>query len=103
MKRLRSAVAWLRRPAAWFDRHSHTRWPILTTPPMRVVATVTCVIVSLFWPILELLPFVTSFGAGAVSLLAFGLLTRDGLYVLLGYLVIGALVATAVYLIGAGS
>lgn len=101
-KRLRMAVDWLRKPASWFDRHSHTRWPVLTTPPMRIVAMIVCMIVAMIWPLLELLPFVTSLGAGAVSLLSFGLLTRDGLYVLLGYAIIGGLVATAVALIDFG-
>jgi len=100
--RLRGAVDWLRRPASWFDRHSHTRWPILTTPPMRLGTMVACVLVPLVWPVLELLPFVTSFGAGAIALLSFGLLTRDGLYVLLGYVVIGGMIATIIALLGAG-
>jgi hypothetical protein len=101
-ERLRRAVEWLRRPAKWFDRNSHSRWPVLTTPPMRLVAMLTCVAVAAVWPVLELLPFVTSFGAGAVSLVSFGLLTRDGLYLLLGYGVIGGLAATAVALIDVG-
>lgn len=90
--RLRTAVTWLRRPAAFFDRNSHSRWPLLTTRPMRIVTMATCVVLPMGWPPLELLPFVTSFGAGAVALLAFGLLTRDGLYVLLGYVVIAGMI-----------
>ncbi|THH34755.1 exopolysaccharide biosynthesis protein [Aliishimia ponticola] len=85
---LRKAVAWLRRPAAWFDRHSHKRWPLFTVKPARWATMATCVCFTWFWPFLELLPFVTSFGAGAISLLSFGLLTRDGLYVLLGFAVV---------------
>ena len=100
--RLRTAVDWLRKPAAWLDRHSQKRWPILTAPPARLFTMATCVAVPLVWPLLELLPFVTSFGAGAVSLLSFGLLTRDGLYVLLGYAVIAGLGATALLLVGGG-
>ena len=91
-----------RKPAAWLDRHSQKRWPILTAPPARLFTMATCVAVPLVWPLLELLPFVTSFGAGAVSLLSFGLLTRDGLYVLLGYAVIAGLGATALLLVGGG-
>lgn len=91
--RLRRAVDWLRRPAGFFDRNSYKRWRVLTTPPMRIVTMITCVVVPIGWPPLELLPFVTSFGAGAVALLSFGLLTRDGLYVLLGYALAAAMVA----------
>ena len=48
------------------------------------------------WPILEPLPMVTSIGATAVSLLAIGLVTRDGLFIVLGYTFIAAL-GTALY------
>ena len=98
-RRLLTAIDWLRRPAAWFDRHAHQRWPLLTIKPMRWVATAVCVVVPMTWPFLELLPFVTSFAAGAIALLSFGLITRDGLYVLLGYAVIAGLLATALRLL----
>ena len=49
---------------------------------------VTCVILPVGWPLLEFVPFASSFGGGTVALFAFGLFTRDGLYVLLGYLTI---------------
>ena len=55
---------------------------------MRVVTLALCVLIPLGWPFLEILPLVSSFGAGTVALLAFGLFTRDGVYVLLGYLMI---------------
>jgi len=83
--RLQAATRWLRRPAAWFDRHSHPRMRVLTRNPWRRVTLLVCMVIPLIWPFLELLPMVTSFGAGAVALMTFGLLTRDGVYVLGGY------------------
>lgn len=100
-ERLAKAVSWLRPVAAWFDRHSHKRWPVLTLRPMRWATMATCCVVPVSWPFLELVPFLTSFAAGAVSLLAFGLITRDGLYVVLGYAVIAGLVGMAIRLLGA--
>jgi hypothetical protein len=51
---------------------------------------------------MEVLPMMSSLGAGTVALLVFGLFTRDGLFVLLGYLCVaitlvagGLLVLTA--------
>jgi hypothetical protein len=38
---------------------------------------------------------VTTIGAFAVSLFAFGLMTRDGAYVVMGYAFVGGLVALA--------
>ncbi len=79
------AITWLTRPAAWMDRHSHGRLRILTTGPTRLIAYLATAVMAASWPLLELLPFVTSFSAGAVSMIMFGLMTRDGAYTLAGY------------------
>ncbi len=83
---LLAAVRWLRKPCAFFDRHSGTRLQFLTLGPARFITLLTCVILPVGWPLLEFVPFASSFGGGTVALFAFGLFTRDGLYVLLGYL-----------------
>ncbi|APX13043.1 exopolysaccharide biosynthesis protein [Tateyamaria omphalii] len=85
--KLHRATSWLRRPATWFDRHSHPRLRFLALNPLRQVTLLMCMAIPLTWPFLELLPFVTSFGAGAVALLSFGLLTRDGYFLIAGYVV----------------
>lgn len=95
-KHLLVAVKWLRKPCAFFDRHSGKWLQILTIGPMRIVTLLACTILPLGWPFLELVPFASSFGAGTVALFAFGLFTRDGLYVLLGYIWM-VTVAAAVY------
>lgn len=84
--RLLTCVRWLRKPSAFFDRHSGRRLTFLTTGPLRLVTLATCVIMPIGWPLLEFVPFASSFGAGTVALFAFGLFMRDGLYVVLGYL-----------------
>lgn len=83
--RLHKTVSWLRKPCAFLDRHSQERLKFLTYGPMRWVTLLMCVLIPLGWPPLELLPFVTSVSAGTIALLVYGLLTRDGVYVLLGY------------------
>lgn len=88
-KKVRKGVDWMRKPCAWVDRHSHPRLRLLTKGPLRWLALVMCLVIPLTWPLLELLPFFTSIGAGMVSLLSLGLITRDGLYVLAGYVFIG--------------
>ncbi|SFD70122.1 exopolysaccharide biosynthesis protein [Roseivivax sediminis] len=88
--RLRQGLDFLRRPVAWIDRHSRNRWRVLTFGPMRTLAQVMIAFTALTWPALELLPFFTSFGAAAVSLFAIGLLIRDGLYIVGGYVMVGA-------------
>lgn len=101
--RLHKAVDWMRRPAAWVDRHSQPRLRILTVGPLRWLTLLACLCVPLIWPFLELLPFVTSIGASAVALMAFGLITRDGLYVTWGYVVIGGMCTAILKLVQAGT
>lgn len=98
-KKFRNGIDWLRKPCGWVDRHSHERLSVLTHRPLRLVGFALCVLIPLCWPPLELLPMVTSVGALAIALIAFGMLTHDGLYVLLGYIVTGAAVGLAVFLI----
>jgi hypothetical protein len=95
-ERMAKGITWLARPAAWIDRHSHGRFAFLTATPFAQLAFGVITLIALTWPFLELLPFVTSFGAGAVSLIAFGLMTRDGAYVIAGYAVSGGLAAAAI-------
>ncbi|WP_386624895.1 exopolysaccharide biosynthesis protein [Sulfitobacter geojensis] len=95
-KRVRKAVSWMRKPCAFIDRHSRARLRFLTQGLMRWVTLLICVILPMSWPPLEVLPFFSSFGALVIALLSFGLFTRDGIYVLAGYLVVGLGVAAAV-------
>ncbi|WP_158965157.1 exopolysaccharide biosynthesis protein [Chachezhania sediminis] len=90
--RLTQAIGWLRKPCAYIDRHSQPRFAILTYGPMRLLAFIVCLAIPLTWPFLEILPFVTSIGALALALVAFGRMTRDGLFLLLGYSVVGGAV-----------
>ena len=94
--KLESAIDWLHKPLGWIDRRTRQRLPFLTHRPMKWLVVLTIMATALPWPILEPLPMVTSIGATAVSLLAIGLVTRDGLFVVLGYAFIGALGA-AIY------
>ncbi|MFZ7092072.1 exopolysaccharide biosynthesis protein [Primorskyibacter sp. 2E233] len=84
-RRLQKGIDWLRRPAGWMDRHSKGRLRLLTAGPMRPFAFLFSILIALSWPLLELVPFVTSFGAGAVAMIMFGLMTRDGAYLVAGY------------------
>lgn len=96
--RLVKAVGWLRRPCAFLDRHSHVRLAFLTKGALRVLGLLICVVVPLGWPFLELLPLVTSVGATVIALISFGLFSRDGLYILLGYLLGACLIGLTIWL-----
>ncbi|MDD9741427.1 MULTISPECIES: exopolysaccharide biosynthesis protein [Marinovum] len=89
--RLARAIAWLRPMAAWVDARSQSRLRPMTAPPMALVTKLLILLIALTWPLLELLPMVTSVGAMAVSLLAFGLMVRDGLWLVAGYATLAAM------------
>ena len=89
--RVLTALDWLDRPAGLFDRTAAARLSFLTRGPFALAALLTILLIAASWPFLELLPFVTSIGAFAVSLFAFGLMTRDGLWVGAGFLLVGGL------------
>ena len=91
--RLKKMVQWLRKPCGFIDRFARRRLVVLTQGPMRFLTLLACTLIPLGWPPLEVLPFVSTIGAATVALMAFGLFTRDGLFVLLGYLMIGVTLA----------
>jgi hypothetical protein len=97
--RLRRVVGWMRRPSAFLDRHSRARLQFLTIGPMRWITLTVCVVVPSAWPLLELLPLTTSVGAITIAFFAFGLFTRDGLYVLFGYLMVGMTLGAGLFFV----
>lgn len=94
-ERLCRAIGWVRKPARLIDRVSRPRLLVLTVGPFRSFTFVVCAATAVIFPPLELLPMVTSFGAGAIALMAFGLLARDGLFILAGYVVSGSIYSIA--------
>lgn len=100
-RRMTRALDWLARPAAFMDRHSHNRMRFLVSGPTRIFAYAATCVSAIGWPLLEILPFVTSFAAGAVAMVMYGLMVRDGFYALWGY-VQGGLLYAAVLAAWAG-
>lgn len=99
--KLERAIGWLRKPAAWIDRNSHPRLQYLTRGPMRLLILAQCAVIPLGWPVLELLPGVTSLAAATVGLFAFGLFARDGYFVIAGYIGMVAVPLGAILLLRA--
>lgn len=93
-EQMTKALDWLQKPAGWIDRHSHGRFRILTAGPFRLITYIVVLLLACSWPFMELLPFFTSFSASAVSLMMFGLMTRDGAYLVAGYMLAGLVYLT---------
>ncbi|MEM5583749.1 exopolysaccharide biosynthesis protein [Roseibium sp. AS2] len=90
--KVREAMTRLRPAAAWLDDHSHTRVRFLFHRPFRFLLPLSCALFGAFMPLLELVPFSSSLLGGAVCLIAFSRMTRDGLYALIAILPVGAAV-----------
>lgn len=85
-QRLRSASAFVRRPAEWMDQIGRQRLAILLRQPSLFFSQLLCLICGILMPFLEILPFTSSILGAVVCFFAFGMLGKDGLFTLLGYL-----------------
>lgn len=95
-KRLKKGIDQLRKPAAWIDRHSGERLTFLVTPPADRLIFLACLLCGMAMPLLEVVPFSSSILGAAVTLMAFTLLARDGLFALLALVVIAGGLTLAV-------
>ncbi|WP_254695476.1 exopolysaccharide biosynthesis protein [Oceanicola sp. D3] len=99
-EKLADAVDWMRKPCHWIDKHSRKRLSPLVSRPANLLAAVVITLICVIIPFLELLPMVTSLFAVVISLFAIGLLLRDGLFTLVGYLWIGVAAGAIYWLTG---
>lgn len=97
--RLKTALDWMERPARLLDRVTDERLTPLVRRPMRWIVQGVCLCCGLAMPFLELVPFTSSLMGIVVSLLAFGLLARDGIFVVLGFLAIGGIAGLVLFLL----
>ncbi len=95
--RLKQMVSWLRRPCAFFDRHTQPRFVWLSSGVMRFSTLGCCLLIPLGWPLLEVLPLVSTIGASTIALLVLGLFTRDGIFVIAGYSMIAITMSLGLY------
>lgn len=86
---LARAARWLAPVAGWLDRRTRDRLRWLTVLPGSTVPKVLCLMCGLAMPFLEVLPFSSSILGMAVLLFSMGLLARDGLFVILGGVLMG--------------
>ena len=89
--KLDRALKTLRRPARWLDRVTRPRLGFLVHGPVRKLTQALCLVCGLVMPFLEIVPFTSSFLGSVVALLAFGMLARDGLFTLIGILILASL------------
>lgn len=83
----------------WLDRTARDRLTALVSPPLDAVVKLACILSGAAMPFLELVPFSSSILGAAVILFGTGLLTRDGLFALIGagLIALAALVPLTIY------
>ncbi|MGM0703236.1 MAG: exopolysaccharide biosynthesis protein [Pseudomonadota bacterium] len=92
-QRYRQTLEWLARPAGWVDRLLKPRLRRLTRPPAHLAVALTCLLIALAMPPMELIPFSAN-GAGlALTLFGLALFAEDGLMALFGYALTGGTLA----------
>ena len=86
--RLEKSVKWFGSMARWFDKVSRERLLFLVEKPGAILPQLMCVLSGAAMPFLELVPFSSSMLGLATSLFAVGLVMRDGLFVVAGFLMV---------------
>ncbi|WP_208351373.1 exopolysaccharide biosynthesis protein [Pseudaestuariivita rosea] len=82
--RLKYGVEKLRGLASWLDRHSRRRFRLLVMPPFIYIVQALPVAAGLTIPFLEAIPFSSTLIGAAVLSISISLLARDGLFVVVG-------------------
>lgn len=83
---VRKAFTRVRPVAIWLERHTAQRISVFVHRPLIFVPQVLCLLSGLVMPPLEFVPFSSSVLGVGVALLALGMLTRDGLVIVIGLL-----------------
>lgn len=97
--RAHRAAKSLARAGAYVDRLTRRRFVFLVSVVMQHVLYLLISVVAICLPFLELVPFTSSLVGGGVSLIAVGILARDGLFVVAGAGVFGiaAMIPLSIY------
>lgn len=86
--KLCKGIAWLRRPVHFVERFIKPRLPALLHRPLVLLPLVLVLLLTLGMPFLEVIPTTGSIASAVIALVAAGLLTRDGAFVLAGLLIL---------------
>lgn len=87
--RLNGIVEWVSKPARFVDRLAQKRLSFLVEPPLTRVWALLCLLLALIAPVFELVPMSATIIGAAISLFALALVSRDGLFALIGLAVLG--------------
>jgi hypothetical protein len=84
-EKLEKAVSWLRRPSRWIDRVMRPRLERFTGGTGAYVSAAMCALIAVAMPFMEFVPFSANGAGAALTAHGLGLVTRDGLVMLLAF------------------
>nr|WP_280516283.1 exopolysaccharide biosynthesis protein [Martelella limonii] len=76
----------------FIDRAARERLTFLFKPPLLWLLPLACVIFGALMPVMEFIPFSSSLIGVSVTLIAFSILTRDGIFALLALVPLGVVI-----------
>ena len=80
-ERLRKAIVWLRKPVAFAEKSLRPRLTLFLEPPWIHLPLMLILVMTLFMPLMEIIPTTGSIASALIALFAAGVLMRDGLLV----------------------
>ncbi|SEW23511.1 Uncharacterized conserved protein [Aliiroseovarius sediminilitoris] len=102
-RKLDTALSRLEGPLKWVQDVTTRRLAVLATPPFSYLLYTICLLCGAAMPFLELVPMTSSLLAAVVALLSISLISKDGVFALLGLTGLAttvAMVATIGQLLG---
>lgn len=87
--KLRKGIDWLRKPVVFVERLLKPRLEVLLHRPVSYLPMLLVLALGLCMPVMEIVPTSGSIASAVIALFAAGLLTRDGVLVLISMLLLG--------------
>ncbi len=84
-EKLDKAISWLRRPSRWLDRLMRPRLERFTGRTGTIASSAMCALIAVAMPFMEFVPFSANGAGAALTAHGLGLVTRDGLVMLLAF------------------
>ena len=93
--KLRKGLVWLRGPVRFVERFLRPRLTVLLTRPWILAPLALILALTLFMPVMEVIPLSGSLASAVIATFAAGFLTRDGALVVVSLILLIAVPLTA--------
>jgi len=95
--KLEKSLKWLRPPARFIDRLLRPRLRAFLCGPCRYSIALICVLIAVFMPVMELVPFSASSAGAVLTCFGLSLIAHDGLLALVAFTLAGITIGLLAY------